>query len=175
MPLPATRTAVVVPIRKPVVLSPEQARDPFYVPSNCCPKCLAERTGGQAACSRCGLDYEKASGASFDPPQTVREQWAALWEKWDDPLSHELLRQAALAQGELVPVARLYQLRLARVPGDTHAERGRTEVMRLVSTVATLQRSVPPNTRRIRRLGWGMVMAFVTGLAAAMAKALIAR
>ena len=78
-----------------------------------------------------------------------------------------------MAQGELVPVARLYQLRLARTPGDPHAERGRTEVVRLASTVATLQRTAPPNTRRLRQIGWGMVMVLITGLAAVMAKALL--
>lgn len=165
----------LVPLRQPEQLAPETAHDPFFIPAGHCPKCLAEKGSSELACKKCGLLFANVGAVSFDPPEPIRGRWAALWVGWDDPVSHERFRQAAFAEDQVVHAGRLYQLRLTRLPGDAHAERGKAEVVRMVSSVAVLERSPGVDRRKIRMFTWGVIFVLVSGLAGLVVRALLAR
>jgi hypothetical protein len=111
----------------------------------------------------------------FLPSEAVAALWKKLWLRWDDALEHERFRQAAMSSGELAEAGRLYQLRLARLPGDPEAEFGREELLRMVSTVGMMERTPPPDSRRWRKFGWAMLMIVATALAMGIARAMLAR
>jgi hypothetical protein len=125
------------------------------------------------ACTQCGLLAEHAHATNFLPPPSLRDHWRLLWDRWDDAVAHQHFRQTALMQGELAEAGRLYQLRLARLPGDPQAERGRSELLQLASTAEIdSPRRLAPS--RIRQLGWAALMLISALLAALVARGLLA-
>jgi hypothetical protein len=117
--------------------------------------------------------FAHAESVNLDPSPSLRKLWGELWEDWDNPEAHERFRQSAIAEGDLAQAGRLYQLRLARVPGDVQAELGRSEVLRLVSTVASLVRTPVRDTRRVRQLAWGTLIVLVATLSILMVRFLL--
>ena len=105
--------------------------DPFVVPEGHCPKCIARRLPGALSCPSCGLTFGQADVQTFAPSEWLREQWLALLQAWGDDAHHESLRSQAMGKSELAELGRLYRLRLAEVPEDPYAMRGRDEVLRL--------------------------------------------
>lgn len=106
---------------------------PFEVPSGLCPKCLAKRAEAAASCPQCGLVFERFDAETVTPPEWLAEAWRTLLVQWGDEDQHDKLRKKAV-QAEVLPaIGRLYRLRLASMPQDPYAQRGRDEVLRLAS------------------------------------------
>ncbi|MBZ4421605.1 hypothetical protein [Myxococcus sp. RHSTA-1-4] len=102
----------------------------FEAPAGDCPKCVAPRREGAESCAQCGLVYVNFSADEHRPSSVLADAWRALSEHWEDEEAHDRLMTLAMARGELAMAGRLYRLRLARVPEDAMARRGRDEVVR---------------------------------------------
>jgi hypothetical protein len=103
---------------------------PFAVPPGHCPKCISRRLAEAPACPSCGLVFAQAQ-SGFEPSDWLKARWLSLLASWGDDARHEALRAEAMDKGELAELGRLYRLRLAELPGDPYAVRGRDEVLRL--------------------------------------------
>jgi len=112
--------------------------DPFAVPQDRCPKCVAPRPEGAAICRQCGLAFVNFVALEHQPPAELQESWKALAARWDDLGAHDRVMASATARGELAALGRLYRIRLARQPLDPIAQRGRDEVLRLASSTSPL-------------------------------------
>jgi hypothetical protein len=128
----------------------EAARgEPFRVPADCCPKCVAKKPPQALACPQCGLDFSRDGEVSPAMSAALKADWVALLEDWGNEAQHkELLERAALRE-ELVAAGWLYRLALARTPGDARAIKGRDEVLRraaLPHSVATQAPRTTPKT-----------------------------
>jgi len=75
--------------------------------------------------------FSNVTGSEYDPPQRIRDAWAALLPKWEDPRAHRAFVQAAHAMGELAAAGRLYRIHLARWAEDERAQQGIQEILRL--------------------------------------------
>lgn len=128
----------VVMLRAPAAAAIDAARaladqNPFVVPAGLCPKCISKRHPTAAACPTCGLDFSSA-GADIELSSELSTSWRELLRSWGDEGRHADLRQWALSNGELPALARLYRLRLAQMPEDPLAQRGRDEVVAAASS-----------------------------------------
>ena len=107
--------------------------DPFEVPAELCPKCIAPRPAGAASCPQCGLAFAQFSPSTVAPSEWLAESWRVLLLTWGEDAKHDELRVEALQREELVSLGRLYRLRLAAMPEDPFAQRGREEVLKMVT------------------------------------------
>ena len=129
--------------RKPAVVSissalAEAARaDPFEVPEGHCPKCIALRPAPASSCAQCGLVFANFKREEVEPSASIADQFQQLLSQWEDVGGHDRVLQTALIRGELASVGRLYRIRLAHVPQDPYAARGRDEVLRLATASST--------------------------------------
>lgn len=133
----------VVMLRAPTAAAIDSARqmaeaDPFAVPAGLCPKCLSKRDDVAVSCGTCGLVFANAS-VEFMPPPDLAAMWKDLLRDWGDEPRHAALRRLAQERGQLPDLARLYRLRLAVMPEDPLAQRGRDDVLSM-SSALLLQR-----------------------------------
>jgi hypothetical protein len=117
----------------PVALLSDEAL--FEPPPGHCPKCVAVRREDTESCAQCGLVYVNFIGDEHHPSRVLADAWRALMERWEDEEAHDRLMTLALGRGELAMLGRLYRLRLARVPDDAMARRGRDELVRRATLV----------------------------------------
>jgi uncharacterized Zn finger protein (UPF0148 family) len=108
---------------------PPDAADPFAVPPNRCPKCIALKPSQATACPSCGLSFEGASADAYAPSAELAAQWKDLLTHWAEPEAHEKLVSSSALQGDLASLGRLYRLRLALAPADAIAQQGRDAVL----------------------------------------------
>lgn len=150
-PAPARPVATVTALRTPTVEAISRAgkasleTNAFAVPDGYCIKCISKKTPLASACSTCGLSYA-ASATAFQPSPWLQGEWLTLLGTWGDDRAHEALRVAAMNQGELAEVGRLYRLRLADTPDDPYASRGRDEVLRLAVLPSLTARQLKPKS-----------------------------
>ncbi len=144
----------VVMLRSPSTAAVDSARAmaeagaALAVPAGHCPKCLAKRAEKAPACATCGLTFAKANLAALGPPSYLASAWTEALLAWDDDGRHGALRRLAMERDDLPALGRLYRLRLAHMPDDPWALRGRDEVFTAASA-AMLQRPAerpPPAT-----------------------------
>jgi hypothetical protein len=142
----------VVALRPADSTAVEAARDaargePFRVPADCCPKCVAKKPPQAMACPQCGLDFSRDGEVSPAMSSELKTEWVALLQDWGSEAHHKQLLEQAAAREELVAVGWLYRLALARTPGDARAVKGRDEVLRraaLPHSVANQATRPPP-------------------------------
>lgn len=140
------------------------------VPEGHCPKCAGIRPPQAASCAHCGLVFENFKPEELEPSPALAEHFRRLLSNWEDVEEHDRVMQAALLQGELPLLGRLYRIRLTRAPDDAYAARGRDEVLRLATaSSAGLARGEPTDTSRHRTAG---LLAAVVGMLLFMAVAL---
>lgn len=152
---PSSPSPQVIPLRPAadVVQAAAEASegDPLRVPEGHCPKCVARRPPGAAACPQCGLSSASFSPEALRPGPELESEWRALLKHWSAIDQHDRLLSAAVTRGELAAVGRLYRIRLAVHPEDPVAQRGRDEVLRLAALPAAAPAvAVEPG----RRSGW---------------------
>jgi hypothetical protein len=160
--------------RKPAMVSissalAEVARaDPFAVPEGHCPKCIAVRPALASACAQCGLVFANFKREEVEPSASIAEQFQHLLSQWEDVGGHDRVLQAALSRGELASVGRLYRIRLANVPQDPYAARGRDEVLRLATASSTgLAKAASPEAGEVAgRLKYVLLIAILAACAA---------
>lgn len=140
---------------------------PFEAPSGRCPKCIAARVSEDASCRQCGLVYSQLDDAALAPSDWLREEWLSLLARWSDPSAHDAIISQGMLRGELPAMGRLYRIRLADMPEDPLARRGRDEVLRhagiTAPTSAAVQALEAPS--RASR-GWVPLVALVAALTA---------
>lgn len=143
----------VVMLRAPTAAAVDSARafadaDPFAVPDGFCPKCLSRRDGPSTACPTCGLVFANLDVAQLRPPTDLAAMWTELLRDWGDEARHAAVRRLVMERGQLPELARLYRLRLAAMPEDPIAQRGRDDVLSAASAVVLLPRGPrePPQT-----------------------------
>ena len=147
--------------------------DPFAVPAGFCPKCITPKPEGAPACAQCGLTFDKFEPSSVGPSEWLASTWKALLTRWGDETAHaEVMKQAA-TKDELAQVGRLYRLRLASVPQDPFALRGRDEVLRLAVVPQLVAAAVPREAPKTP--AWQYVMAFLVVAACLVAIFYMAR
>jgi hypothetical protein len=135
----------VVMLRAPTTAAVESARAMaeddagLLVPDGYCPKCLSKRQATALACSTCGLVFTNIDRSALAPPAWLASMWKELLLAWDDEARHAALRRLAMERADLPALGRLYRLRLAHMPDDPWAQRGRDEVFAAASS-AMLQR-----------------------------------
>lgn len=165
----------VVMLRAPTAAAVDSARafadaDPFQVPEGFCPKCVSKRVGS-AACPTCGLAFERADVASLLPPEDLAAMWKELLREWGDDARHAAVRRLASERAQLPELARLYRLRLAAMPEDPIAQRGRDDVVTLASSVM-LPRGDPKEAAQapvlVRVLVGGLALIVILSAFAAM-------
>ena len=129
------------------VLSAARAppEDPFLPPPGHCPKCIGVRPENALMCPFCGLDYALFQPEAFEPSEELAQAWRGVWESWEDPAVHDRVLALASQKGELAVLGRLYRIRLAHLPEDALAQRGREEVVRLASVSSMLAHEAPPD------------------------------
>ncbi len=187
LPKPVTLTSSpqasnVVMLRTPHVEAVEKAAqalegNPFAAPGGFCPKCLAVRPPSHESCAQCGLIFKQLAPATLEVSDWLGEAWRALLLDWGSEGAHDLLRLRCARENELVPLARLYRIRLAAMPDDPYAQRGRDEVLRLASApVSFLTSRAEPSRPSTRRWVVGVAVAFcllaLAGLALAVFQAM---
>jgi hypothetical protein len=157
-PLPGVAAAPAPALGRPAdALSippaePAANAEPWSVPDGHCPKCVAPRPAQASSCAQCGLAFANFNLEALEPSPALAEQFQHLLSNWEDIDKHDRLIQAALVQGELATVGRLYRIRLARAPQDAYAARGRDEVLRL-ATAGSAGLSTAESTQGPRGLG----------------------
>jgi hypothetical protein len=109
--------------------------DAFTVPPNHCPKCISPSSALDSACRTCGLTFRAGVEHEFNPPDYLATLWKELLRRWDDEGQHLAVRQAAMARQDLSALGRLYRLRLAYMPDDPWAQKGRDDVFAAASAV----------------------------------------
>lgn len=134
----------VVMLRAPTAAAVDSARafadgDPFEVPEGLCPKCISKRDRGDA-CPTCGLIFANIEHDQVRPPEDLAAMWKELLRAWGDETRHAAVRRLAMERSQLPDLARLYRLRLAAMPEDPIAQRGRDEVLAAASSVVLLPR-----------------------------------
>ncbi len=140
----------------------------FAIPEGACPKCLAQRTGGADSCGQCGLVFALANQAALAPPEWLATAWVALLDDWSQEPAHERLRKEAMLRESLIPLARLYRLRLAWMPEDPVAQRGRDELLKLAASPVSFTAGAGPDGggTATSRLGLGVAVLALFSLVA---------
>jgi hypothetical protein len=124
------------------------------VPEGHCPKCVAVRPPEASSCAHCGLVFSNYKPEELEPSSALAEHFHRLLSNWDDVEEHDRVIQAAVKQGELAVLGRLYRIRLARSADDAFAARGRDEVLRLATAgTAGLARGESEAISRYRSTG----------------------
>ncbi len=173
----------VVMLRAPTAAAVESARlfaeqDPFEVPDGLCPKCISKRDDTALACHTCGLIFANAPDQGLQPPQDLAAMWRELLRDWGDERRHATIRRLCIERNQLPALARLYRLRLASMPEDPLAQRGRDEVFAAASSVMVVPRAgagEPARTPLAVQLFVGGVAVLITVVAAAMLLRLLAQ
>src|SRR5262249_58449151 len=111
-PPPPGREAA--PTAIPAAEIPAPSADASSVPEGYCPKCIAVRPAQASACAHCGLVFANFKPEELEPSPPIAEQFQRLSSNWENIDEHDRLLPAALIQGELATVGRLYRIRLAR-------------------------------------------------------------
>ena len=133
-----------------------KAPDPFAVPEDRCPKCVAEKSPTSLACPHCGLVYVNYVPEETAPSSELATAFREAMERWDDTRLQDRALAIATRRGELVALGRLYRLRQAAAPLDPVAQRGRDEVLRRASAASEALRSsqaAAPRSRFFQRGG----------------------
>jgi len=125
------RQAALAPI--PTQTDGDPGEEILSVPEGHCPKCVAVRPPQASSCAHCGLVFANYQPEELRPSPALAEQFRGLLSNWDDVEEHDRVIRAALTQGELAVLGRLYRIRLARSADDAFAARGRDEVLRLAT------------------------------------------
>lgn len=141
----STEASNVVMLRAPTAAAVESARafaeaDPFAVPDGLCPKCVSRRDETALACRTCGLLFANVDLGQLQPPEDLAAMWRELLRDWGDEARHAAVRRLAMERNELPALGRLYRLRLAAMPEDPLAQRGRDEVFAAASSVMATAR-----------------------------------
>lgn len=173
----------VVMLRAPTAAAVESARlfaarEPFVVPDGLCPKCISKRDDTALACHTCGLIFANASDQALQPPEDLAAMWRELLQDWGDESRHAAIRRLCIERNQLPALARLYRLRLAAMPEDPLAQRGRDEVFAAASSVMLVPRTgagEPARAPIVVQVLVGGVALLVTGAAAAMLLRLLAQ
>lgn len=136
----------VVMLRAPGSAAVESANasadaDPFAVPAQLCPKCISKRDETALACRTCGLVFANATAEDLRPPAELAAMWSELLRDWGSEVRHASVRRLAMEREQLPALGRLYRLRLAAMPEDPIAQRGRDEVFAAASSVLMVPRS----------------------------------
>jgi ribosomal protein L40E len=133
----------------PTAPPPAADADMWSVPEGHCPKCVALRPPQATSCAQCGLVFSNFRPEEVEPSAAMAEHFRRLIGSWEDVEEHDRVIQAALVQGELAALGRLYRIQLARAPRDAYAARGRDEVLRLAtaSSGALVQSETTPVSR----------------------------
>lgn len=141
------------------------APNPFAVPEGLCPKCLARRSANQPSCGQCGLIFAQADVAVLAAPSWLEDAWRSLLAVWGDEERHEKLRKEAVLRDELITLGRLYQLRLALLPEDPYAQRGREELLALAAAAALAPLDTGGTSRgaTLKTVFYGAVVLFALG------------
>ncbi|NVI98670.1 hypothetical protein HV824_11145 [Myxococcus sp. AM009] len=140
----------------------------FEPPPGVCPKCVAPRREEALSCPQCGLVYVNYQPEEQPLSDVLADAWrtlAARWEEWD---AHDRLMTLAVGRGELAMVGRLYRIRLAHVPDDAVARRGRDEVVRRATLVVPSSTDLVGTSdvsRRLKTLAAGVGFIVVLVLA----------
>jgi hypothetical protein len=111
--------------------------DPFAIPADRCPRCIASRPPGAQACPGCGLAFEQAHAEVYIPEPALASEWVNLIGQWGDATAHARLLASVAQRGELAALGRLYRLRLAVTPDDAFARKGRDDVLAHASSPAS--------------------------------------
>lgn len=130
----------VVVLRAPTSAAVESARafadaDPFFVPADACPKCISKREERALACRTCGLVFANARPEELSPPPDLAAMWKDLLLDWGTEARHGAVQRLAMERDQLPELGRLYRLRLAHMPDDPIAQRGRDDVFAAASSV----------------------------------------
>jgi hypothetical protein len=125
------------PSRSSSARSAVALEDVWAIPEGHCPKCVAPRPADATSCAQCGLHFASFKPDELRPAPALEEPMQRLLSSWEDVAAHDRMIQAALVQGELATVGRMYRIRLARAPQDAYAARGRDEVLRLATASST--------------------------------------
>ncbi|MDP3503343.1 MAG: hypothetical protein Q8S33_23615 [Myxococcales bacterium] len=171
----------VVMLRAPTAAAVESARlfadrEPFEVPDGLCPKCISKRDDTALACHTCGLIFANASDQA--PPEDLAAMWRELLREWGDESRHAAIRRLCIERNQLPALARLYRLRLAAMPEDPLAQRGRDEVFAAASSVMMVQRpggGEPARAPLAVQVVVGVVAVLVTMAAGVMILRLLAQ
>lgn len=148
--------------------------DPFLAPAGHCPKCIGPRAEGATMCPFCGLDFSLAQPEAFQPSETLAMAWRGVWESWEDTAVHDRVLALASQRGELAELGRLYRIRLAHLPEDPLAQRGREEVLRLASAGSLLMSTpVPDKSARLKLAGLALMLLLVAAVVAMLARQLL--
>ncbi|WIG93360.1 hypothetical protein [Myxococcus sp. SDU36] len=140
----------------------------FEPPPGVCPKCVAPWLEEALSCPQCGLVYVNYQPEEQPLSDVLAEAWRTLAARWEDWDAHDRLMTLAVGRGELAMVGRLYRIRLAHVPDDAVARRGRDEVVRratLVVPSSTDLVGTPDVSRRLKTLAVGVGFIVVLVLA----------
>lgn len=141
---------------------------PFDAPPGRCPKCIATRVAAEPSCRQCGLVFSQLDDAALAPSDWLREEWLSLLAHWSEGSSHDAIISQGMLRGELPAMGRLYRIRLADMPEDPLARRGRDEVLRHAGiTAPTSETGHPLEAKSPAQLNWVALVALVASLTAA--------
>src|SRR5689334_1479690 len=157
----------------PVVVPPLQAGvargSTIQIPPGYCPKCITPRTPQVLICNACGLVFANFRAEEHQPSAALESAWRGLEDRWNRQEEHEKFLQMAFNMDELAKAGRLYRIRLAAVPDDTHAKVALEAMVRMASTAAAAAaKSDPAEIQRNRRkvLAVSAMLFFVIPIAA---------
>ncbi|NVJ08066.1 hypothetical protein HUW63_22845 [Myxococcus sp. AM001] len=140
----------------------------FEPPPGVCPKCVAPWREEALSCPQCGLVYVNYQPEEQPLSDVLAEAWRTLVARWEDWDAHDRLMTLAVGRGELAMVGRLYRIRLAHVPDDAVARRGRDEVVRRATLGVPSSMDLagtPDVSRRLKTLAAGVGFIVVLVLA----------
>ena len=129
--------------------------NPFEVPAGLCPKCMTRKPERASSCGQCGLVFAMLDASSLEPPSWLADAWRELLLQWGEESRHDKLRKQAVQAEALAAVGRLYRLRLASMPDDPYALRGREEVVRLASVPVSVRQVAvaEPGSSKVKLIG----------------------
>jgi len=158
----APQPARVVPLHAVPPLS-AMGEDPFVVPEDRCPKCVAPKPpGGGLSCPQCGLVFANFVAAESEPSGELKAAWKELAAHWDDVAFHDRVLAGAAVRGDLAAAGRLYRIHLARRPREPMASRGRDEVIRLAATTSPLRpEPLPVDAEQAKKVLVGVAALFL--------------
>jgi len=159
-PAPAAPRVVALHAVPPLTFPGE---DPFTVPEDRCPKCVAPKPlGGGLSCHQCGLVFANFVAVESEPSGELKAAWKELAAHWDDAAFHDRVLAGAAVRGDLASAGRLYRIHLARRPRDPMASRGRDEVIRLAATTTPLRPDpLPVDPEKAKKVLVGVAAIFL--------------
>ncbi len=164
----------------PVVVPPQVAGvvrgSTIQIPPGHCPKCITPRTTQALICNACGLVFANFRAEEHQPSAALESAWRGLEERWNKQEEHEKFLQMAFNMNELARAGRLYRIRLAAIPDDSHAKVALESMVRMASTAATAAAKTDPGElQRNRRkvLAVSAMLFFVLPIAALLVNFLL--